>query len=97
MKTQKVTLNGNPHIFVKMAVTEAWLCKAVTGQTCPQRTSIGRTTLLQDLLNRIRSAADGDETMRAEGAGDPMNEVEGGPVPPPNKKKKLTKPRSSAS
>ena len=59
MKTEKVTIQGTPHHFAKPAFTEAWLCKAVTGQTCPQRTSIGRTALLRDLAAKVKDAADG--------------------------------------
>ena len=95
MKTQKVVLNGEAHIFVKMGFCESWLCKAVTGQACPQRTSITRTTLLDDLLKRIKGACDGEETTQAEGAGDPMNEVEACRVAQPNKRRKTNKARKT--
>ena len=89
MKTEKVMIQGTPHHFAKLAFTEAWLCKAVTGQTCPQRTSIGRTTLLDQLKARLKDAADGKGgVVDAELVYDPMNEVDGGCPPPAEKKQK---------
>ena len=82
-------LHGEPQFFVKMAVTEQWLCKSVTGHTFPQRTSISRTTLLQDLGDRIRDAANGAGGSKdAELSADPMNEVEGGMMPPAKRLKR---------
>ena len=39
---------------------ECWLCKAVTGVTTSSHTSIGRTTLIKDLLKWVVRASDGE-------------------------------------
>ena len=39
---------------------ECWLCKAVTGVTTSSHTSIGRTTLIEDLLKLVVRASDGE-------------------------------------
>ena len=41
-----------PETFVKMDVSEPWLCKAVTGKTNWRHTSIRRTSLLETLLQQ---------------------------------------------
>ena len=85
--TLKIMIQGQPHQFCKMSTKEPWLCKAVTGHTCPQRTSISRASLLSDLLAKVKDAADGNgDSVNADVAADPMNAVEGG-VPPPQAKK----------
>ena len=65
--------------FVKMATTELWLISAVTGSARYSASSFGRTSLLDDLRDRISKLCDGDE--RAEDVPqdddyDPMAEVE---------------------
>ena len=89
IQTMRVPVKGMQHHFAKLTQKEAWLCKAVTGQACPQRTSIGRTTLLDQLKARLKDAADGKGgVVDAELVYDPMNEVDGGCPPPAEKKQK---------
>ena len=72
-----------------MSTKEPWLCKAVTGYACSQRTSISRASLLTDLLAKIRAAADGNgDSVNADLRSDPMNEVEGGGQPPEAKRRR---------
>ena len=87
--TIRVPVKGKQHHFAKLTQKEAWLCKAVTGQACPQRTSIGRTTLLSDMVTKIKEACDGrGASENADLTSDPMNEVEGGEPPPDNKRRR---------
>ena len=87
MRTQKIMHNDEQHIFVKLAHNEAWLCKAVTGSASPGRTSISRTTLVSDIIDRIKDAANGAETACAADTTDPMNDIDGC-LPPPRAAKK---------
>ena len=100
--TKKATVGPTVVTFVKCTVSEPWLCKAVTGVTTAAHTSIGRTTLLDELLTVVKQACDGeiptdDAEVTAEGPededeDDPMNEVEvdtgAAETPQPKKRKR---------
>ena len=67
--------------FVKMAVSEAWLIMATTGQSKHTASSFGRTSLLEDLRVHIQNLCDGVESASSvvpqDGNDyDPMAEVE---------------------
>ena len=96
LSTLKVMVQGQPHQFARMALREPWLCKAVTGQTCPQRTSIGRTTLLSQIHARIKQACDGNgDSANADLKSDPMNEVDASAQPPEAKRRRTSsRPRN---
>ena len=87
--TLKIMIQGQPHQFCKMSTKEPWLCKAVTGHTCPQRTSISRASLISDLLAKGKDAADGNgDSVNADLKSDPMNEVDASAQPPDAKRRR---------
>ena len=95
MTTRKAYFLGQASTFIKMAVGEPWLCKAVTGATTPCHTSIGRTSLLVDLMAVVKRACEGDipvwdEDPAVAGEGededDPMNDIDAFDMETPDKK-----------
>ena len=95
MTTRKAYAGGQAATFIKMAVGEPWLCKAVTGATTPCHTSIGRTSLLVDLMAVVKRACEGDipvldEDPAVAGEGedeeDPMNDIDALDMETPVKK-----------
>ena len=101
MITRKACVGPKVETFVKMGVSEPWLCKAVTGSVTPSHTSISRTTLLDELLVSVKQACDGEipsedaAVVTAEDGDedDPMNEVDAGEAETPAKPAKRTRKR----
>ena len=84
-------MGDKPETFVKIDITEAWFCKAVTGKTTAKHTSIKRASLLSNLLKQYIAPAldvcpDQDEDNDQEEVvaapvnddidDDPMNEID---------------------
>ena len=66
-----------------MTLGENWLCKAVTGNMTSAHTSIGRTTLIKDLLKWVVRASDGEipsnddaVVMADDNGADPMDDID---------------------
>ena len=79
-KTVQDTTGIEKH-FVKLAASEAWLVLSTTGFSNKHASSIGRTTLLRDLRERITKLCDGGISTEADPLSveyDPMMELEMG-------------------
>ena len=83
---------GSKNTCVKMASTEVWLVFAATGQHTYSAASWGRTSLLEDLRDKVQKHCDGDRSSSSSVATasedyDPMMEVEqeqwGNDISPP--------------
>jgi len=62
--------------FVKMVVTETWLIVATTGQAKYTASSFGRTSLLDELRNKVVAICDGAADVKENEDYDPMEEVD---------------------
>ena len=80
MTTKRCGADKGHRIFARMMVGECWLCKAVTGCTASSHTSIGRTTLIKDLLKLVVRAADDyvptNEADDNDNGADPMDDID---------------------
>ena len=71
--------------FIKMAVSEAWLITATTGQTRYHASSFGRTSLLDVIREHIQRLCDGDGPAASSAVAAAPQERSNKPMGPPNR------------